>query len=469
MSVKGVVIGGMLLGTVLAGVMIWHWNRAPIRLAVPKVGSFAPPTASVSRLSSGILAIGFGSPTARAVGLALQADGTIVTLASTVLGGSERNFIVRVTGSGQLAAPHVAALAGATSFGRGLSIARDGRIAVAGSGPRFLVELFLPTGTPDRTFGQEGMTLTNVQWRWWGSSDGAWAVAVQDDGKIIATGSSDFPSGFLDHRADCATVRYNRDGSFDRTFGDAGRVLTHVEGTESCGATAVLIARDGKILVAGTIGFGNGQHASAVLRYLSDGTVDRQFGQDGVAEALGGTAWSAALDSQDKVVLAGGNWLSPTRSQFWLARFDTNGELDPSFGEGGIVAFHESGGSQILSGVTVQHDGKVVAAGRDLPELCQSCAAVANADERIAAVRLNANGSRDESFADHGVLFTSSPRYQWEVNGMAIQPDNRLLIVGDRFERGTGTLRASSLIILMRLNEDGTPDASFGAGRSTSR
>jgi len=468
MSVKGVAIGGMLLGTVLAGVMIWHWNRAPIRLAVPKVGSFAPPTASVSRLSSGILTIGFGSPTARAVGLALQGDGTIVTLASTVLEGSERSFIVRVTGLGQLATPHVAAL-GATRFGQHLSIAPDGRIAVVGSGPHFLVELFLPTGMPDRTFGQAGTTLTNVQWRWWGSSDAAWAVAVQDDGKIIATGSSDFPSGFLDHRADCATVRYNRDGSFDRTFGEAGRVLTHVEGTESCGATAVLIARDGKILVAGTIGFGNGQHASAVLRYLSDGTVDRQFGQDGVAEALGGTAWSAALDSQDKVVLAGGNWLSPTRSQFWLARFDTNGQLDPSFGEGGIVAFHESGGSQILSGVTVQPDGKVVAAGRDLPELCESCAAVANTDERIAAVRLNANGRRDESFADHGVLFTSSPRYQWEVNGMAIQPDNRLLIVGDRFERGTGTLRASSLIILMRLNEDGTPDASFGAGRSTSR
>ena len=307
MSLKRVAIGGMLVGAVLAGAMIWNWSRAPIPLAVPNAGPIHAPTASLSLLSPGILSIGLGSTKARTAGLALQEDGTIVALVN-----ASPPFLARLIGSGQLADPAIAPMVGATRYVRGLSIARDGKIAVAGggSGPaapgaaratHFLVALFLPNGMPDPTFGQGGTTLTNVQWKWWGPSDAAQAVAVQDDGKIVATGSTIFATGPLSQGSYCATVRFNRDGSIDRSFGDNGRVQTLLGAAEGCGGRSVFITSDGKIIVAGTIRFGNGQHASAVIRYLPDGTPDRQFGQDRIAEALGpnindATVWSAAVD-----------------------------------------------------------------------------------------------------------------------------------------------------------------------------
>ena len=478
MSVKRVAIGVMLVGAVLASVMIWNWSRAPIPIVVPNAGPIHAPTASLSLLSPGILSIGLGSTKARTAGLALQEDGTIVTLENS--SDPSPPFLVRLTGSGQLADPGVAPMVGATRYVRGLSIARDGKIAVAGGGSapaapgaapatHFLVALFLPNGMPDSTFGQEGTTLTNVQWRWWGPSDAAQAVAVQDDGKIVATGSTIFATGPLSQGSYCATVRFNRDGSIDRNFGDNGRVQTLVGAAESCGGRSVFITLDGKIIVAGTIRSGNGQHASAVIRYLPDGTPDSQFGQDGIADALGPnisdtTAVSAAVDSQGRVIVVGSQPLSYSSSRFWLARYDTNGKLDRSFGENGIVAFHDFAGAQVLFGVALQPDGKIVAAGGDFPEQCESCPLVANKVDRIAVVRLNVNGSVDEFFADDGFLFISSPRYRWGARGIAIQPDGKLLIVGDVFEQGTGRPPPPSPIILMRLNQDGTPDRGFGTG-----
>ena len=228
----------------------------------------------------------------------------------------------------------------------------------------------------------------------------------------------------------------------------------------------MLIAPDGKIIVVATINLGSGQHASAVLRYLADGTLDRQFGQGGITEAPGqsSSAQGAAVDSQGRVVVVGSERLSPSSSRFWLARYDTDGTLDRSFGANGIVAFHESVGSQILFGVALQPDGKVIAAGNDFPAQCESCPPVEGKVARIAAVRLNVNGSLDESFGDDGLLFISSPRYRWGARGIAIQPDGKLLIIGDVFETTAKRRSAPSPIILVRLNQDGTPDTAFGMG-----
>jgi uncharacterized delta-60 repeat protein len=469
MLITRITIVGLLVGAVLIGVMIWNWTRAPIALALPHAGPIDGPVASVSLLSPGILSIGLGSTVARSVGLALQGDGTIITAAT---GASGRSVVVRLARSGRLADPGVTSMVSVTRFVRGLSIGRDGKIAVGGGGGQaravhFLVALFLPNGKPDRAFGQEGTTLTNVQWKWWGPSDPVGAVAIQDDGKIVAAGSSDFPSTFpFGQRADCAIVRFNRDGGFDQNFGDNGRVLTHVEATQGCAPHAVRIARDGKIVVAASISLGPGQPASAVIRYLPDGTPDRQFGQDGIAE-VAGSDWgdaALALDSQDRIVVAGTQRLTPSMTRLFVARYDITGKLDVSFGESGIVKFPESADSQALWAVALQQDGKIVAAGEDYPKRCSSCAQVAGIGRRIVAVRLNANGGIDESFAKDGFLFISSPRYLWGARGVAIQPDGKLLIIGDVFETTNERRPAPSQIILVRINQDGRSDTAFGTG-----
>jgi hypothetical protein len=77
-------------------------------------------------------------------------------------------------------------------------------------------------------------------------------------------------------------------------------------------------------------------------------------------------------------------------------------------------------------------------------------------------VRLDPNGALDKSFAGGGLLLMASPRYLWGGHGIAIQPDGKLLIVGDVIDEAND--HATSEIVLVRLNADGTPDADFGNG-----
>src|SRR5437016_633671 len=129
--------------------------------------------------------------------------------------------------------------------------------------------------------------------------EAARAVAIQGDDRIVATGTAGYPIGPLGHGTYCVTACFSRDGRFDRSFGENGRVLTLVAGKQSCAGTSVLVASDGKIVVAGDYG-SEGERHIAVLRYLPDGAPDRRFGRDGIAQLLqiSANAWGAALDSR---------------------------------------------------------------------------------------------------------------------------------------------------------------------------
>ena len=149
-----------------------------------------------------------------------------------------------------------------------------------------------------------------------------------------------------------------------------------------------------------------------------------------------------------------------------VARYDTEGNLDQSFGANGTVSLHEASVSQGLEAVALQPDGKIVAAGyfgwhsgTRPPEPGKR--------EQIAVVRLDTNGALDKSFASNGLLLMSSPRYLWSGHGIAIQPDGKLLIVGDVQEEADDRPLPPYAIVLVRLNPDGTPDADFGSGIDT--
>src|SRR6266436_3365985 len=89
-----------------------------------------------------------------------------------------------------------------------------------------------------------------------------------------------------------ALARYNGDGSLDGSFGTAGQVTTSFGGGDLAGPVA--LQDDGKIVAAGVAG---GRFALA--RYETDGSLDPTFGTAGqVTTSFGGTydeAWSIAL------------------------------------------------------------------------------------------------------------------------------------------------------------------------------
>ena len=138
-----------------------------------------------------------------------------------------------------------------------------------------------------------------------GRGDGALALAIQSDGRIVAGGST---RNLYDN--DFALARYNRNGSLDTTFGTAGKITTDVSGSGDA-IYAIAIQADGKIIAAGEMRANPGPDSSpngAIVRYNSDGSVDTGFGIDGrVTTDLpnGSTAMHAvAIQADGKIIAA---------------------------------------------------------------------------------------------------------------------------------------------------------------------
>jgi len=208
-----------------------------------------------------------------------------------------------------------------------------------------------PDGSLDTGFGPNGTGTTNAGL----SSSQALAVALQPDGKIIAAGSAQEP-GLASQ--DFALARFNPDGSLDTGFGSGGTVITGVAGVNE-GAHALVLQPDGKIIVAGAAG-----SSSALARYNPDGSLDAGFGSGGiVTTAFAGpsSANAVALQPDGMIVTAGTVFVG--LGDFALARYNPDGTLDPGFGAGGQATTDFAGGDDAAFAVLLQPDGRVVAGG----------------------------------------------------------------------------------------------------------
>jgi uncharacterized delta-60 repeat protein len=270
------------------------------------------------------------------------------------------------------------------------------------------------------------------------------SVAVQTDGKIVVAGYAT-----VGPAAQIAMVRYNVDGSLDKSFNGTGKVITAV-GDGDCKAEGLALQSDGKIVVAGYSFKPSGKDRAefTVLRYNPDGTLDSGFGESGkVTSEIGDSSDSAksvALQDDGKIVVAG-DTLAPGNNDFAVARYNANGSLDTSFnGTGKATADF----SQIDYGrsVAVQGDGKIVVAGD-----------AERGDHRTFAVaRFNANGTADISFNKTGKVTTDFGGGKAEARGVAVQSDGKIVVAGLASPDGT------EKFALVRYNLDGTLDTSFG-------
>lgn len=244
--------------------------------------------------------------------------------------------------------------------GEAVVIQPDGKIVVAGRGAghggRFLLVRYRTNGRLDNTFSGDGAKFTNFT----SGDDTAFAVALQGDGKILAAGAArGFNAG-----ASFAIARYNRHGRLDRAFGSDGRVQTNFTALADQ-VRDVAIQSDGKIVAAGAAAMFNqtAESGFALARYTTDGTLDSSFDGDGKL-TLGGFSgeiqWAegVAIQADGKIVAAG-----PGNDDFALARFETDGTLDAGFGSAGRVLTPFPGFGGAFGGLALQADGKIVAAG----------------------------------------------------------------------------------------------------------
>jgi uncharacterized delta-60 repeat protein len=249
----------------------------------------------------------------------------------------------------------------------GLAVQTDGKAVVAGDrfdmapSDDFVLARYTVNGALDPAFDGDGKVTTDFG----GRSDGAGDLAIQPDGKIVAAGSG-FPA--VVRPLDFALARYNRDGTLDSTFGDGGKVLTTFEPNSIEGANAVAIQPDGKIVAAGRTRSPLLRYEFAVARYLPNGSLDPSFDGDGRVVTPISTSDDFVIDlavQPDGRLIAAG-WSSLGGFDIAMARYNPDGSLDPSFDGDGIVIASFRPAASYASKVLVLPDGRIVTGGDEL-------------------------------------------------------------------------------------------------------
>lgn len=313
----------------------------------------------------GIVTTDFGSSVDRGYAVALQADGKIVVAG---LSGFQV-AMVRYNVDGLLETAFGTGGKVTTSFGGTEAVANsvamhsDGNIVIAGytfdSGtPKFAVARYTSTGVLDTTFDGDGLVVTPFS-----GSSAAYSIAVQSNGQLVVAGRAANRTN-----DDFALARYNSDGSLDSAFGTGGKVTTPI-GASNETALSVAVQQDGKIVAVGNA-YTGATNEFAIVRYLSNGSLDTAFSTDGIVTTAIGTSNSVArgvvLQSDHKIVAAGGTNTAAGGSDFALARYDagTVGTLSPALA-GGTLTINDIDPVGNVNNLTVALSGANLAISSD--------------------------------------------------------------------------------------------------------
>ena len=298
--------------------------------------------------------------------------------------------------------------------------------------------------TTDRTFFNHASTVTTAIGP--GNESGQ-DVVLQADGKIVVAGTSS--NGSND---DIAVTRYNVDGTLDTSFGGLGHVTTGF-GSSTDRGSALAIQQDGKIVVSGQAWNGS-KYVFAVVRYTSTGSSDASF-NGGAASVSFGTgddvALAVAVQADGKIVLAGFSNNTGGVRHMALARLNTNGTLDTSFGSGGKLTTSYSALDDDALALTIQPDGKLVVAGRSYN----------GSNWDMTVTRYTTSGALDVTFGSGGKVTTAIGPSHEEAWSLALQADGKIVVAGESYDAA-----GNADIAVVRYLVNGTLDTAFnGTGK----
>ena len=305
----------------------------------------------------------------------------------------------------------------------------DGKIVVAGSAlNRFAVVRYLPDGTQDPAFGENGKVTTSFE----EAPSGALALTLQADGKMVVAG---YAGGPYDRSVRMAVARYLADGTLDPDFGggDGRVVVPSINGV----AFAAHVVADGGIVLGGCSGCSR-RRPVELVRLTPQGVLDPDFGNDGELRVPGRGRVDDFVFDDERVVA-----VTHHSGRLKLLRFDLDGSLDATFGGDGIRTYSLGGVGNLRA--TLDASGRIViVVGRSV-------------FRRAVVLRLTRMGRWDTSFSDDGVAQVGvALEHACDV---LVDADGDILIGGGIWAGG-GSGEDHSL--LARFAEDGTLDASFG-------
>ena len=369
--------------------------------------------------------------------IVVQPDGKILVASSSYydlnVTDNSRFTIIRYNTDGTLDTTFVTGGITALSLGSGirediattLALQPDGKIIAAGytrlinMSPNSVLVRLKTNGTPDSTFGSNGIVISNQS----PSNDYFYAMAIMPNGKIIAAGN-------VNGATQTQVAQFDTNGKVDSTFGVNG-----IAGI----ATPMIVARlelqpDGKMVAGGHI---PNTDSMCIVRFQVSGQPDSSFGTNGRAVTLFayGKINSLTLQVDGKMILIGRRSnLGLNNTQMAIARFKSDGVIDSTFGTNGQV--FSLGGIDQGYRVIASPDGKLLVAASKDKGFSYSPPVYGN----FALLKYNSNGSLDSTFGKRGVVYTDFAGLNDEAYCAALQPDGKLLMAGFSVQNGKNNI-----------------------------
>jgi uncharacterized delta-60 repeat protein len=317
---------------------------------------------------------------------------------------------------------------------------------------QYATAAYLPDGTLDDSFGDEGLVLSTVPGAETVYAWGARGIAQSDD-KVIFSGVVFAPGG----DADIVLRRHNTDGSLDDTFGTGGLAVFDFEDTGNYPQRMRALPGD-KIVVTGGYGeavdaFTYNGEGSFLALFNSDGSPDENFGTSGYVtwdqEDTTIAAEDLAVATDGTIYVTGYVFPEGGLASCVVWAFDSSGNVDMDFGEDGSTFISRDGSDVACRSIELLPNNKLGLGGGVYPPVEQARSILANgsrglvhtqraersADEGETADglvgRLNADGSLDTTFANGGIQiydFGMAFNVNYFVHA---QTDGRLLAIGD--------------------------------------
>lgn len=291
----------------------------------------------------------------------------------------------------------------------------------------FLVARFHADGAADLGFGWWGTAIHG--WNYGGqNADEAHDMVLQSDGKIVVAGGVERNNGDWDYGVMRLTAWGDLDSTFG--IGGLATVYFDQGGNWDDRAYALAMQNDGKIVVAGEVTVSAGDSVYGVTRLTAGGFVDTAFATAGRALVNGGASYdrpyAVGLQSDQKIVMAGMPNHGGTTSSFSAIRFHTNGTGDGTFGNNGYAHVDFAPDTtyplDLLGDMVIDSSDRIILAG-------SIDYGVYGHD--VAVARLQANGSLDglfgkRTFGFDGLFTSTSDR----AFGMVQQSDGKIVVVG---------------------------------------
>lgn len=337
-------------------------------------------------------------------------------------------------------------------------------------------------GGRDACFGSgSGQVITSVT----PLQDVIRAMALQPDGKIVVTGTSNQGTGPIapNNNTDVAVARYLPDGTLDATFGTGGVFTSPVgAGTSADTPQAILRQSDGKFVIAGSTTNAGGTTGTDMflMRLLPNGSLDSSFGTSGGVMINAGTAainnFAFGLDQQSdgKLIILGYTMEGTVATGYdiVLGRYSKDGVPDTTFGSNGLVltsiTTNGSSGDRAQD-LQVLPDDTIIVVGTTTPA---GAAGNTNGNDTVL-LKYRANGTLDTSFGGNGMGYSvtaigpnrdasGGPAASNDIaNALVVQPDGSTIVVGGSNNLGTATGQDISVV---KFTAAGVLDLSFGTG-----